>query len=75
MKEVLKEVEYGKIQPIIEYLSEHDEINTKTAKNLTGKSSSTVWRYLNKLCEVGVLTQTGKQTRPSINVVSLPINN
>lgn len=63
LKEVLKEVEYGKIQPIIEYLSEHDEINTKTAMNLTGKSSSTVWRYLNKLCEVGVLTQTGKTNK------------
>ena len=63
LKEVLKESEYKKLYNIIEYLEEHEEIKTQTVVELTGKSSATAWRYLQKLCDVGVLQPAGKTNK------------
>ena len=64
MKEVLKEVlnnkDYEKLAPIIAYLEKHEEIKTQMAMELTNKSQSTAWRYLRKLCDIGVLEPVGE---------------
>lgn len=73
LNEVLNKSDYEKLLPIIQYLEEHDEINTNTAKKLIGKSQSTAWRYLNKLCIAGVLVPDGK-TNKSTYMRSLNIN-
>lgn len=63
LKEVLKEVltakDYGKLLPVIEYLEENREITTQKAEELTGKSSTTSWRYLKKLEGIGILKADG----------------
>ncbi|MDO5414798.1 MAG: putative DNA binding domain-containing protein [Bacillota bacterium] len=55
LKQVLKQSDYNKLIPVIDYLEEHEEISTEKVKVLTGKSRTTAWRYLQKLCEVHVL--------------------
>ena len=55
LKQVLKQSEYKKLAPVLEYLEKHDEISTDIVRELTGKSRSTAWRYLQKLCDVDVV--------------------
>ena len=63
LKEVLKEVliakDYEKMFPIIEYLEGNLVISTQIAEQLTGRSSATAWRYLEKLVEAGVIEPDG----------------
>ncbi|MBR3785154.1 MAG: winged helix-turn-helix domain-containing protein [Firmicutes bacterium] len=63
LNEVLKQSDYKKLLPIIKYLETHDEITPETAMHLTGKTQPTVWRYLQKLCDAGVLEQEGSTNK------------
>lgn len=59
MKEVLNQKDYEKTLPIIEYLETKSSITTQTAKQITGKSSATAWRYLQILIKADVLVADG----------------
>ena len=63
LKQVLKQVDYKKLLPIIAYLENHEQIKVEKAMGLTGKSRVTVWRYLQKLCDAGVLEQEGSTNK------------
>lgn len=63
LKEVLKEVltdkDFGKVEPLIEYLEENNQITTKTAELLLNKSNATAWRYLQILEKAQVIKADG----------------
>ena len=59
LTEVLSEREIKRFASILEYLKEHDRITNKIGRELTGKSESSVKRYLNRLREVGILRSEG----------------
>lgn len=59
MTEVLSEREVKRFASILEYMKEHGRITNKIGRELTGKSESSVKRYLNRLCEVGILRSEG----------------
>ena len=59
LKEVLSQKDYEKTLPIIEYLETHPSITAQTAKQVTGKSLATAWRYLQILVKVEILESDG----------------
>lgn len=59
LTEVLSEREVKRFASILEYMKEHDRLTNKIGRELTGKSESSVKRYLNRLCEVGILRSEG----------------
>ena len=59
INDLLSESERIIMMPILVYLEKNDSIDNSTAKELTGKSTATVKRYLSKLCDLGILQLTG----------------
>ncbi len=45
--------------PIVEYLQAHDKIDTQTIRRITGKSKTTVFRYVQRLIDLDVLEREG----------------
>jgi Fic family protein len=54
LKQVLTQVEYDKIIPIIDYIEVNQSISPKEAQDIIGKSRATAWRYLKLLTEKDV---------------------
>ena len=69
LKEVLKEADYKKMLPIIEYISENDSITTKKAEELIGKSYVTAYRYIKALESLNVLQAEGKTDNSQYMVI------
>ena len=59
LKEVLNQKDYEKTLPIIEYLETNSAITTQTARQITGKSLATAWRYIQILVKKDVLEADG----------------
>jgi len=59
MTDILTEKEATYIAVIMEYMYDNNAISNKKGRELTGKSAATVKRYLKKLCDAGILEQTG----------------
>ena len=59
LKEVLNQKDYEKTLPIIEYLETNSVITTQTAKQITGKSLATAWRYIQILVKADILESDG----------------
>ncbi len=59
LKEVLNQKDYEKTLPIMEYLETNSAITTQIAKQITGKSLATAWRYLQILVKADVLEADG----------------
>ena len=59
MSEYLSEREKISMLPLIEYLREHAVLDNSKGRELTGKASATVRRYLIRLCDIGLLTAHG----------------
>lgn len=55
----LSSKEKEKMLPIVEYLMTHDEIEPHMARKLTGKSRTTVFRYMQRLKELDVIEEKG----------------
>lgn len=55
MKEVLNQKNYEKTLSITEYLETNFVITTQTARQITGKSLATAWRYIQILVKADVL--------------------
>ncbi|MDY4098272.1 MAG: hypothetical protein SOY47_16520 [Lachnospiraceae bacterium] len=54
LNEVLGPKDFEKTLAIIEYLKTKSSITTQKAKQITGKSSATAWRYIQILVKVDV---------------------
>jgi len=59
MVDNLTESEMEKMQAILEYLLERESISSAKGRELTGKSATTVKRYLRRLCEANILEPYG----------------
>ncbi len=59
LKEVLNQKDYEKTLPIIEYLQTNSSITTQMARQITGKSLATAWRYIQILVKAGILEADG----------------
>ena len=59
LKQVLKQAEYNKLMPVIDFLDSNDSISVQDVINITGKSRTTAPRYLNILGEADVIEATG----------------
>ena len=59
LKQVLKQNDYEKLEPIITKLEHSEEITIQDIMNLTNKSRSTAWRYMQMLVECGVVEAIG----------------
>lgn len=55
----LSEKEKVKMLPIADYLKRHDTIEAQTIRKITGKSKTTVFRYLQRLVDLDVLVKEG----------------
>lgn len=55
LNEVLGQKDFEKILAITEYLETKSSITTQKAKQITGKSSVTAWRYIQILVKADVL--------------------
>ena len=59
MKQVLKQKDYKKLEPIIAKLAYCKEITIQDVMKLTNKSRTTAWRYMQLLVEYGVVEAVG----------------
>ena len=59
LKEVLNQKDYEKTFTIIEYLETNSVITTQMARQITGKSLATAWRYIQILVKADVLESDG----------------
>lgn len=59
LKQVLKQNDYKKLEPIIKRLAKEKIISIQDAMRLTKKSRTTAWRYMQILVENGVVEVTG----------------
>lgn len=57
--EKLSQEEQVRMAPILKYLDDNSIITNAIGRDLLGKSVATTKRYLNRLCEVGILEQKG----------------
>ncbi|MBR0419881.1 MAG: winged helix-turn-helix transcriptional regulator [Erysipelotrichaceae bacterium] len=60
LKQVLKQSKYKKMLPIIEKLDQNGQISVDEAMTVTGKSRTTVWRYLQALVNAEVVQSVGE---------------
>jgi ATP-dependent DNA helicase RecG len=59
LSELLSEKEVEKMAAIIDYLQYNNTITNKKCCELTGKSTATARRYLERLCEIDILESSG----------------
>lgn len=57
--EKLSQEEQVRMAPILKYLDDNSIITNAIGRDLLGKSVATTKRYLNRLCEAGILEQKG----------------
>ena len=57
--ERLSQEEQDRMAPILKYLDDNSIITNAIGRDLLGKSVATTKRYLNRLCEIGILEQKG----------------
>lgn len=55
----LSQAEQARMAPILKYLDNNSIITNAIGRDLLGKSVATTKRYLNRLCETGLLEQKG----------------
>ena len=60
LKQVLKHNEYSKMLPIIEKPDQNGCVSINEAMSLTGKSRTTVWRYMKILVDAEIVETTGE---------------
>ena len=59
LKQVLKQSDYVRLKPVIAKLAEVEEISIQEVMEITNKSRTTAWRYMQILVECGVVEATG----------------
>lgn len=65
LKQVLKQNDYKKLEPIIIKLAQDEEISIQEVMELTKKSRTTAWRYLQILVDCGAVVAMGNTNNAS----------
>lgn len=65
LKQVLKQTDYEELVPIIDFLDHNSKITIQEAMEITGKSRTTAWRYLQLLAKDGVVKPVGSTNNVS----------
>ena len=65
MKQVLKPKEYKKLEPIIEKLVTQETVSIQEVMELTKKSRTTAWRYMQILIDCNVVEVSGNTNNVS----------
>lgn len=65
LKQVLKQKDYKKVEPIIKWLTKEETISIQEVMELTHKSRTTAWRYMQLLVECGVIETVGNTNNVS----------
>ena len=65
LKQVLKQKDYKKLEPVIAKLAKEDTISIQEVMELTKKSRTTAWRYMQILVECGVVEVVGSTNNVS----------
>lgn len=65
LKQVLKQSDYKKLKPVIVKLAQDEEISIQEVMELTKKSRTTAWRYMQILVDYGVVVATGNTNNAS----------
>lgn len=65
MKQVLKQNDYKKLEPVIARLAQDKEINIQDVMELTQKPRTTAWRYMQILVDCGAVEATGNTNNAS----------
>ena len=65
MKQVLKQRDYKKLEPIIAKLAREEIVSIQEVMELTKKSRTTAWRYMQMLVECGVVKTIGNTNNVS----------
>ena len=65
LKQVLKQSDYKKLEPVIVKLAQDEEISIQEVMELTKKSRTTAWRYMQILVDCGVVMATGNTNNAS----------
>ena len=65
LKQVLKQKDYKKLEPIIKWLAKYETINIQEVMELTNKSRTTAWRYMQILVECGLVETMGNTNNVS----------
>ena len=69
LKQVLEQKNYKKLEPIIKWLAKEDIINIQDVMELTHKSRTTAWRYMQILVECGAVETVGNTNNVSYRKV------
>lgn len=59
LKQVLKQKDYKKLEPVIAKLAKDETINIQEVMELKKKSRTTAWRYMQILVECGAVEAVG----------------
>ena len=65
LKQVLKQKDYKKLEPVIAKLAKEDTISIQEVMELTKKSRTTAWRYMQILVECGAVETAGSTNNVS----------
>lgn len=65
MKQVLKQKDYKKLKTVIKKLANEEAISIQDVMNLTHKSRTTAWRYMQILVECGAVETVGNTNNVS----------
>jgi predicted HTH transcriptional regulator len=68
LSEVLSEADMKKVSSILMFLKKHGTITPQEARRVASKSAATVRRYLNLLCEKGILEAIGNTSAVTYNL-------
>ena len=71
LKQVLEQKNYKKLEPIIKWLAKEDIINIQEVMELTHKSRTTAWRYMQILVECGAVEAVGNTNNVSYRKVQM----
>lgn len=71
LKQVLEQKNYKKLEPIIKWLAKEDIINIQEVMELTHKSRTTAWRYMQILVECGAVETVGNTNNVSYRKVHM----
>ncbi len=65
LKQVLKQKDYKKLEPIIKWFAKEEIISIQEVMELTHKSRTTAWRYMQLLVECGAVETVGNTNNVS----------
>ena len=65
LKQVLKQKDYKKLEPVITKLAKEDTISIQEVMELTKKSRTTAWRYMQILVKCGAVETAGSTNNVS----------